>query len=103
MALRPFTARKVEDKDLDLIQEDLERTINPALKKAILDGFLTDSVALTTSFQNIAHKLGKKFTGWIVVSPDADARIWQDSTNPDSALFIRVRASAAVNCRFWVF
>lgn len=105
MALKPFTSRKTNVPDLGQVQENLENVINPIIKKEIVDGALTDVAALTTSFQNVAHKLGKKFTGWIVVAPDADARVWQDlpSNNPDATKFIRVRGSAAVNCRFWVF
>lgn len=66
---------------------------------------LTNRIPLTTSFQDIPHNLGRKPLGWIAVAPDADARIWEDTAvnNPDPTKFIRVRASATVNCSFWVF
>ena len=105
MALKPFSKSHTQVPDLGRIQEDLEKAINPIIHKEIVDGVLTDVVALTTAFQNVPHKLGERFVGWIVLQPDADARVWQDlpSNNPNSSKFIRVRASAAVNCKFWVF
>lgn len=96
---------RTEDPALRRFQDAVLAAVNPAIANQLLDGRLTDVVALTTSFQNLSHKLGREPIGWIIVAPDADARVWQDAAanNPDASLYLRARASAAVNVRFWVF
>lgn len=96
---------KTEDPALRRFQDVVVAAVNPALANPLIDGRLTDVVALTTSFQNLNHLLGRAPLGWIVVAPDADARVWQDAaaSNPDVTKYLRVKASAAVNVRFWVF
>lgn len=130
--IKPFTPYSASESGNQLLynlQLRIKTTIDQILSRLILDGRfpevyvrtaagarsvstesspdaeMTSLIPVTTSFQNIPHGLGRKPEGWIVVSPDADTRIWEDSAanNPDATKYIRVRASAAVNCRFWVF
>lgn len=99
-----FTPTKAADPVIDRIQADLKEAINGSAKNLLLGGRLTDTVAITTSFQNIPHKLGRKPLGWFVVSPDADTRVWEDTVNnPNPKLYIRVVGSAVANLKFWVF
>jgi len=95
----------VKDSDLYRVQDVLTEVLLPITNSPIIDGVLTDSQSVTTSFQNLAHGLGRLPVGWVVVAPNADARVWEDSAanNPDPTKFIRVKASAAVTCKFWVF
>lgn len=99
---------RITTPDVEL-QGQLDRhvaTLNAGLGAPLLGGVLTDAFALTTSFQNLAHGLGRRPLGWIVVAPNADARIWEDpaaSNNQDPTRLLRLRASAAVTCRLWVF
>lgn len=92
--------------ELRRVQDQTIAAVNPILSKEILNGLLTDTTALTTSYQNIPHKLGRSPVGWLVISPDALATVCQDpaaANNPDASKYLRVKASAAVNCKFWVF
>lgn len=101
-----FSPVHTGDQRLDNMQAQLRTAIRGIGLKEILDGVLTETQALTTSYQDIAHGLGRAPQGWIAVSPDAAATIFQDPTvsnNPDPTHFIRIRGSAAVNCKFWVF
>lgn len=101
-----FSPVHTGDQRLDNMQAQLKSTVRDIGLRDILDGKLTAMIALTTSYQNIAHGLGRAPKGWIAVSPDAAATIFQDplaSNNPDPTKFIRVKGSAAVNCKFWVF
>lgn len=67
-------------------------------------------LTLTTSYQNIPHKLGRAPLGWVLVSPNAAATVMEDPLtpapgvgNPDVEKFLRLKASATVTCRILVF
>ena len=93
------------DEILNRIQDRIKAAFNAVARRQIVDGRLTDALSLTTSFQNIAHGLGRTPNGWLVSNPDADVGIWSDAVanNPDPAKFLRIRATAAVTCKLWVF
>ncbi len=76
--------------------------VRTAGKREIGQGVLVSGVELATGSANsVAHNLGRKPKGWLVVSPQADARIWQSAT-PD-ATYLYLNASAAVTTALWVF
>lgn len=105
MSLVRFAPVIVKDKELGRVQDVLSEVLLPVTASQIVDGILTSSQSVTTSFQNLPHGLGRAPVGWVVVAPNADARVWEDaaSSNPDVTKFLRVKASAAVTCKFWVF
>lgn len=104
MALSRFRPLRTSDAELLAIQKSLQEALDPLSSNQFLDSILLDEVALTTSFQNIPHKLGRKYVGWVVVGKDADARVWNDTAaNTEAESFVRLRASASVNVRLYVF
>lgn len=105
MSLVRFSPVIVKDKELGRVQGVLSEVLFPITNAQLIDGILTSSQNVTTSFQNLPHGLGRAPVGWLVIAPNASATIWEDaaSSNPDVTKFLRVKASAAVTCKFWVF
>ncbi len=103
--MKEFSPTHNSDSTVNRMASEIKTILNSVARVLLNDGRLTDSVALTTSFQDVPHKLGRKPAGWFVVSPDADVRVWEDAAgnNPDQTKFIRVKGSAAANLKFWVF
>ena len=85
-------------------QDSVVRTVNPVLLSLILQGRQIGPLALTTSFQNFAHGLGRS-AKFIVTDIDASATVWRDAdtSNPDVTNYLRLRASAAANVYLWVY
>jgi hypothetical protein len=94
-----------QDKDLQKVQQNVENTIEPIIRKEIVDGVLLKKVCLEPGVSNeVKHSLGRKPLGWIVVRKRADARIWdvQDfNNNPSKTLSIACSHSVTVD--LWIF
>jgi len=105
VSLVRFAPLIVKDPELYRVQDVISEVLFPITNSQIIDGILTGSLDITTSFQNLPHGLGRAPVGWLVIAPNASATIWEDaaSSNPDVTKFLRVKASAAVTCKFWVF
>ena len=116
---------KLGDHEAMRLQDAVAEAIDPILALPLINSLLLVSqkdaqgnsvpLALTTSFQNIPHGLGRVPFGWVLVSPGADVRVWEDQAvataallaandcNPDPTFYLRLKASAAVTCRILVF
>lgn len=101
---QPFQKLYTGDSDLDRVQAEVAKALDN-LQLDILEGELLESVALVTGQANeVAHKLGRKLTGWQVVRQRADARIWdQQDDNNRPELTVDLRSSANVTVDLWVF
>ena len=95
----------LKDKEAQKFQQNVENTIEPIIRKEIIDGVLVKDVCLEPGTSNeVKHGLGRKPLGWIVVRKRADARIWdvQDfNANPSKTLSIAVSHSVQVD--LWIF
>lgn len=92
---------KSGDEALDRFQDRVIAVLNPALRNRALNGFLLENVEIATTETLVPHKLDRTGVNWIVVSPQADARVWQTRAADDR--FVYLRASAAVTLALWVF
>ncbi len=92
---------------LDLADEITKRAIEPILDRVnelsevtILDGRLIRDVVLTTTELQVAHRLAKVPTGYIVTKRSANATVFGTSlTNR----FLNLTSSASVIVDLWVF
>ncbi len=109
-----FEPLKTGDPVVDRVLQQLKKVIGPIASSPMVGARLAvdekghHTFLVTTSFQNIPHGLDREVTGWIAVSPDALGFVWEDGPTMLASAelrkkFIRVRASAAVNCKFLVF
>jgi hypothetical protein len=88
--------------ELKQLQDSVIKALNPIAATALIDGLLI-TADLTTSFAPVAHKLGRKYQGWIVVGINASATVWEDVNALNQDAFISLRASAACTVKLWVF
>jgi hypothetical protein len=84
--------------------KDLENNVKDVLDQItgirLLDGRLIQDVALLSGANRIAHVLGRKPQGFIIVNRNSSAIVWQ--TNIDT-LFITLNASANITVSLWIF
>lgn len=89
--------------ELKRLQDNIIRSVNPVVKVPVIDGVLIGPFSLTTSFQPIAHGLGRQYLGWDVKRINASATVWEDFTWNAQTASIYMRASAACTVYLWVF
>ncbi len=89
--------------EIKRLQDNVIRAVNPISKVPTLDGVLIGPFSLTTSFQPIAHGLGRQYLGWQVTRNNASATVWEDFTWNAQTASISMRASAACTVYLWVF
>lgn len=106
--MRAFQRIQTEDEELRRVQDSVEAFAKPLTMNPLLDGLLLEGadgtgVALVSGQANyVNHGLGRAVKFW-PVSPNADARVWEDTANPDAATILVLRCSADVTLRLWVF
>lgn len=105
MALPSFLRLRdvgLTNRDLDRVQDNIERAFRPVASKEILDGRLIQGVVVTTASVAVSHGLGRNLVGWAVVDKNANADVWRVGTaNADTLLTLD--ASATVTVSLWVF
>lgn len=100
--ITPATKIQVRDTELKRVQDNITRAIDAITRAPIIDGRLVPQVAVTGSFANYAHGLGRKPLGYIVVSANGIHSIFEDQTARTS-LFLNLRSSYPVTVDLWVF
>lgn len=102
--LNKFQQTNTKDEDLNKVQRDLVRTLNPIFNTEILGGSLLPSIALTSGSNSIDHKLGRNLTGWFITRLRSASTIYdtQDS-NKTPDLTLELNSSAAVTIDLYVF
>jgi hypothetical protein len=102
--LPKFNQTVTQDHDLNTVQYNLVRTLNPVFNTPTLGGNLLTSVSLTVGANSINHGLQRTLNGWQLVRQRAQAEIWdsQDS-NKTPKLTLNLNSSAAVVVDIYVF
>jgi hypothetical protein len=102
--LPKFQQTNTTDSDLNTVQLNLVRTLNPIFNTPTLGGNLLSNITLTAGVNTINHGLGRNLNGWQLVRQRAQANIWdtQDS-NKMQNLTLLLNSSAPVVCDIYVF
>jgi len=87
---------------LSRLVSELERVLFEFTRREDNDSVIVDTTAIATgaSGTTLTHGLGRTPTGWQIVSPDANATVWELSKNTSQLV---LRASAAVNVKVKVW
>lgn len=104
MSLPKFQQVKTDIQDLQTVQTNLVRTLNPVFDTQTLGGNILKNIALTTGSNTISHKLGRNLVGWQIVRQRAASTIYdtQDS-NSTPQLTLLLNSSAAVVVDIYCF
>jgi len=105
MALRRYERIPTQDETLSRIQERVEDAFLPVSDSKILDGHLIEGQALASgTTSEIAHSLGRKLIGYIVVKRNAAQHVYdtqETNDTPDKTLYLT--AGGTVTVDLWVF
>lgn len=101
MAVKSFRKLNTDDRNLNLVQDNIDNAFNPLTKNELLDGLIITDIDLVTGQDNIInHKLGRKIQGWIVIGKDAAADIYDNQSSnslPNLTLLLRTTANCTIN------
>jgi hypothetical protein len=110
LVVKALDRLQVADDDLRRVQDNVVKAFLPLSRNPLLDGNLLEGVALVggSADNEVAHKLGRKLRGWVVlrcyaVASPEDTSLWDtQSTNPSPELTLRLRALNAMTVDLWV-
>lgn len=95
-----FTRIQTPDKDLQLIQDNIDRAVSPLQASSLtLGNMLTGQALLAAADNKVAHKLGYTPSFFILTQQNADSRVWQIAAD-DS--FITLKCSNDCTVSLWV-
>ena len=81
--------------------EGIERALSGVGDTRITNGRLLE-VALTVAAQNVAHGLGKKWSGWFFVNKAAATDAFSTPSSDDTK-FLNLTGTVATTVSIWVF
>ena len=105
MTIRSFERISVTDPEIQDLQYRLEETLRPVTSSSVIDGNLIEDISLASgTTSKIAHKLGRKLIGWIIVGKDAAQHVYDvNSGKTDLDTYIHLTAGGTVTVNIWVF
>lgn len=90
------------DEDLIRLQDNVAESLEKLEKNALLKGIIIENVAITTSFADIEHKLGRVPIGYSVISSTDVVALARSMTNlPDK--FLKLKGSVSATVSLYVF
>lgn len=102
--LKKFTSLSVKDLDLERVQSNIDRVVNPIVVNPVLDFNIVKSVSLSIGDNLVNHKLNRAPLGWFLVRKRGAAELYdkQDSNSTPSINYI-INSDAAVTVDFYFF
>lgn len=97
---RSFRQINTQDRELQLIQDNVERAVAEAINSPLLNGRLVADVALNAGLTKWEHKLARTPRGYLVVDKNNTALIY---TAAKDDKFLTLNASVACTVTLWVF
>lgn len=104
-AFKKITASGTDDLDrlLNSVQTNVSEGLNQVLNKQIVDGILLPAQALKIGNNTINHKLGRKALGYLIISKNANANIYDDIIAEANSTSFNINSSAVCSVVLWVF
>jgi hypothetical protein len=105
MSFSKFVKLRTEDRELNLIQDNIDRSLRPMINNIRLDSeILTGIVLKSGSINKVSHTLNRKLIGWTVIGKNATCDIWDSqSSNPSTSLLLYLNTSQNVTINLEVF
>lgn len=91
-----------QDKNLIRLQDNVADSVEVLEKNPFLKGIIVAGVQVTTSFADVAHKLGRVPLGYVVVSASDIVALAQGTAKtPDK--FLNLKGSVASTVTLYIF
>jgi len=104
MSLKALKTIQPKEYELDVVQRNVKEFAGQLEKNVILDGVLIEDIDLVSASSNtVNHKLGRKIKGWFITRIDANANVWENSTQPLPKSTIVLDTSANCKVSLYVF
>ena len=104
MASPKFSKLVTQDRVMNMLQDNIARSLNPILNNPLISGLILSNVPLVSGANSINHTLGRDLVGWFLVRQRGPASIYDtQDTNPLPTYKLNLVSSAAVNCDIFVF
>lgn len=105
MTVKNYERVSTTDPNIRKIQYRIEETLRPITDSAIIDGRLINDIDLASGTSTkIAHKLGRKLNGWIVVGKSAGQHVYDENAGQtDLGTHLHLTAGGTVTVNVWVF
>lgn len=98
------TILQTEDINLNRVQSNFVRALNPVFNNALLDGGLLKNVSLISGQNAVNHLLGRNLTGWFLVRKRGSSDVWDtQDVNATPHLTLLLNAASAVEVDIYVF
>lgn len=86
------------DRELDSFQDAVDGSLRSLRASPLAGCVLLREVSLVSGSDNaVPHRLGSVPTGWFLVSPQGDTRVWEGSQPTSLHLHLSSSASATVS------
>jgi hypothetical protein len=103
MALKRLVTFNANHDKINRLMDNLNYCLNPIVASEIIDGVLVKEVSLNTGTNSVAHQLGRKPNGWIIVRKNNFGDVYENSVNNTPNQNIILVSSANLKCDFWFF
>lgn len=99
----PFRATK--DETVGVVQRDSREAFRQIAATPIVAGKLVTVTLDSTKTTNVAHGLGRRYQGWLLVDITAAGDVYRDGTaNVDTATYVPLKVSAGTpTVTLWIF
>lgn len=97
----PFRRIRTGDRNVDAVQDNVNEALRPVIENPLMRGAIVSFTLASGSDTKVPHKLGTVPEGFWLVSPQAQAHVWQ--TAAPTRLFLTLRADAPVTGSLFVF
>lgn len=91
--------------ELDRVQRDVRDTFKPLVNNPLMGGHLLEEVRLSaTGANHVGHGLGRRYSGWFLVSPKQWVSVWEsEEQNNNRERILKLEAAADCVVRIYVW
>jgi heptaprenylglyceryl phosphate synthase len=97
---RSFKQINTASRELQLLQDNIERAVGEVINMALLNGRLVTAVDLASGNTSVEHKLDRVPQGYIITDKNNAAAIYTASKDNK---YLVLNSSAACTISFWIF
>jgi hypothetical protein len=99
-----FSKLVTDDRVINMLQDNVARSVNPILANPLNSGLILSMVSLVSGANSINHTLGRDLIGWFIIRQRGPASIYDtQDTNPLPTYKLNLVSSAAVLVDLFVF
>jgi hypothetical protein len=97
---RAFKQINTADRDLQLIQSNIENAISQVISSALLNGRLINDISLVSGSNKVEHKLNRVPQGYIITEQNASTIVYASAKDDK---FISLESSVTCKVSLWIF